>query len=188
MSQNKKHVGRIKSTEQRCVVVFMQLPDDKNKALIINIESLTERMESLLMEVLNSAEGQQANDLASTMNRRLVPETGRTVLEEFHVRGMMRAESIDNIQMLPRPNMPFELRDILKQLGAINGDAPDAPNSDAEVKYNQFTENAAAQDSENAINMAKGLLMEADMLGQEAQKKREQAYGFAPSLRPKTAE
>src|SRR5690606_30407520 len=115
MSVIKKHVGKIKSTDQRCVVVFMQLPEDKEHALIINVEALQPRYEQLLLEVVDSAEGQNEKVLAKAMARRTVPETGRTIMEEFHMRGLMRAESVDNIIMMPRPNMPIPLTVVLQQ-------------------------------------------------------------------------
>lgn len=180
----KKHFGKIKSTDQRCVVVFMQLPDDPEKALIVNTESLPPRYEQMLMEVVESPEGQQEKDVANTMNRRMVPETGRTVLSEFHARGLLRSEPIDNILMLPRPNTPFPLRDILTEMGALAARVEGANNAAGEVKYNPITANQAAGKTEESLAMARNMLMEAEMLQNEANKKREQAYQYAPSLRP----
>lgn len=191
MSAIKKHVGKIKSTDQRCVVVFMQLPDDKEKALIINVESLAPRYEQLLLEVVDSAEGQQEKDLANAMARRLVPETKRTIIEEFHARGLMRAEPIDNIIMMPRPNTPFPLRDILSSIGALDPVAAETQELVQEdvskVKYNPVQANMQAADADQRAQMARNMLMEADMLLAEANKKREQAYQYAPHLRPKFA-
>jgi hypothetical protein len=190
MANIKKHVGKVKSTDKRCVVVFMQLPDEKNHALIIDVEALQPRYEQILLEVVDSQEGQNENDLASAMARRTVQESGRTVLEEFHVHGLMRKEPIENIIMMPRPNAPFPLRDILEQLGKLDetvAEAPAVPNNNAEVKYNAFTNNMNAQDEEKRQAMAMNFLMEADMLVAEANKKREQAYAVAPELRPRKA-
>jgi len=190
MANIKKHVGKVKSTDKRCVVVFMQLPDSKGHALIIDVEALQPRYEQILLEVVDSQEGQNENDLASAMARRTVQESGRTVLEEFHVQGLMRKEPIDNIIMMPRPNAPFPLRDILEQLGKLDETvAPEAPvvNDHADVKYNAFTNNMNAQDEEKRQAMAMNFLMEADMLIEEANKKREQAYAVAPELRPRKA-
>lgn len=177
----KKHVGRIKSTDQRCIVVFMQLPEDKNKALIINVEALTPRYEQMLFEVVDSKEGQQAANLADTMCRRMVPETGRTVLAEFHAKGFMRAEPVDNIRMYPSPNAPFELRDILAEMGKISGD-PTTPESSQ--KFNHITANQNVGNEEERRHMAGNMILEAEMLEAEARKKREAAYRIMPQLRP----
>ena len=187
MANIKKHVGKVKSTDKRCVVVFMQLPTEKDFALIIDVEALQPRYEQILLAVVDSVEGQSENDLASAMARRTVQESGRTVLEEFHVHGLMRKEPMDNIIMMPRPNMPFPLRDILQQLGKLDDTSVAEPvvNDNAEVKYNAFTNNANAADEEKRQAMAMNFMMEADMLDAEANKKREQAYAVAPELRPK---
>ncbi len=147
----KKHVGKIKSTDQRCVVVFMQLPDDKNKALIINIEALPPRYEQILMEVVDSTEGQQERNLADALARRMVPETGLTILQEFHNRGFLRAEPVDNLLMLPRPNTPFPLRDILTQMGELDTDTPTETDESLEVKYNPIVSNQNADASESSL-------------------------------------
>jgi hypothetical protein len=184
----KKHVGKVKSSDHRCVIVFMQLPEDKEKALVISTENLPPRYEQMLMEVVDSNEGQNEKDLAKAMSRRMVPETGRTVLAEFHSRGLLRAEPVDNIIMLPRPNTPFPLRSLLEQMGALSvadGLASASTNNAAsDVKFNQITANQAIGKNEERISMARNLLMEAEMLQSEANKKREQAFKHAPSLRP----
>lgn len=184
MSVQKKHIGKIKSTEQRCVVIFMQIPDAPEKALIVNIESLPERYEQIFMEVVNSPEGQQANDLGATLGRRMFPDTGRTVLEEFHNRGFMRAEPVDNIIMIPRPNMFFPLRDILVELGKLNAAIVAPKPQTGDDKFNQHTANKNAAVSDERLAMAMNILSEAADLEVEARRKREQAYGFAPHLRP----
>ena len=188
MANIKKHVGKVKSTDKRCVVVFMQLPGELSSALIIDVEALQPRYEQILLDVVDSVEGQAENDLAAAMSRRTVQESGRTVLEEFHRQGLMRKEPMDNIIMMPRPNMPFPLRDILQQLGKLEestvAEVP-APNDNAEVKYNAFTNNQNAAGEEKRQAMAMNFIMEAEMLDAEAAKKREQAYAVAPELRPK---
>lgn len=181
----KKHVGVIKSTEQRCVVVFMQLPEDKTKALVINTESLTPRFEQMIMDIVNSAEGQEANTLADVFYRRTVPETGRSVLEECHVQNLLRAESIDNVIMLPRPNNPFPLRDILTQMGQLTEIDQTQGTEQTQEEYNHHAANQQAASADERIQMANNFLFEAKMLEEEAQKKREMAYQYAPSLRPK---
>lgn len=188
MANIKKHVGRVRSTDKRCVVVFMSLPDDKEKALIIEVESLPPRYEQILLEVVDSQEAQNENDLANAMARRMVQETGRTILEEFHLRNLMRTEPIDNIIMMPRPNTPFPLRDILEQMGTISAAttaATAAENSASEdVKYNPIINNLNAAGEQQRMLMATNLLAEAEMLQIEANKKREQAYRQVPKLRP----
>lgn len=182
MSAIKKHIGKIISTDQRCVVVFMQLPEAEDKALIINTESLTPFHEQILMEVVNSPEGQQAGDLAAVLGRRMVQQTGRTILEEFHVRGLMRAEPISNIVMLPRPNVPMPLADIVAAIDKPEGSDTPIENYN---KFNPIANNITASSDEERLQLANNLIVEAEMLELEAAKKREVAYAAVPALRPK---
>jgi hypothetical protein len=167
----------------------MQLPDDKEKALIIDVEALPPRYEQILLSVVDSPEGQNETDLASAMARRTVQETGNTVLTEFHRLGLMRAESIDNIILLPQPNIPYPLRDVLRQLGKLDTAevenlAQVYDNQASEVKYNPIVSNMNAAEEEKRKNHAMNFIAEAEMLESEAQRKREQAYRLAPELRP----
>lgn len=176
----KKHVGKIKSSDQRCVVVFMSLPDEPDQALIVNIEALHPRFEQMVLDVVDSTEGQAERDLASALARRTVPETNRSILEELHARGLMRKESVDNIIMLPRPNMPLMLRDILKEMGQ----EPPKSATTVEDKFNPIAENLKADAANDRMGLAKAMLIEAEMLEAEARAKREKAYQYVPSLRP----
>jgi len=177
----KKHIGKVVSTDQRCVVVFMRLPDAEDKALIINTESLQPYYEQILMEVVNSPEGQQAGNLADVLSRRMVQQTGRTILEEFHNRGLMRAELVSNIVMLPRPNMPMPLADILAAMDPESAETAPTQNYN---KFNPIANNISAASSEERLQMAHNLIVEAEMLEAEAAKKREIAYAAVPTLRP----
>jgi hypothetical protein len=184
-SDLKKHIGRIRSTEQRCVVVFMQIPGKEDHALVINTESLPPRYEQSLMTILESQEAQTVQDLGNVLSRRVMPDTGVDVLNTFHQAQLLRSEPVDNIIMLPRPNMPFPLRQILESMGKTV--APPSPEMQAlgePVKYNPYLNNYGAMKAEQALGIAKNTLIEAEMLESEAMRKREQAYALAPELRP----
>lgn len=183
MSQIKKHYGKIKSTDRRCVVVFMQLPDAPEKALIIDVEALPPRFEQIISEILNAPAGQNEKNLADYMNTRQVPETGRSVLNEFHANGFLRAEPISNVIMLPTPNQPIPLTDILKSLGTLPETVEAQQVQEAE-KFNTIVNNLHAGKNEERMQLASNMLYEAQLLEAEAAKKREQAYQYAPSMRP----
>lgn len=124
MSGLKRHVGQIKNTGQRCVVVFMQLPERPDHALVIPTDSLPDRVEHAVMQILESPEGQANPCLAHVMNARLMPEMGRSVLRYLHETGRLQAVPIDNMVMLPMPNMPFPLRKIIEDMGGVVTPAP----------------------------------------------------------------
>lgn len=182
----KRHIGKLKNTDARCVVVFMQLPERPTHALIIPVEGLSPRVEQAVMGVVESREGQAAPTLAFVLERRLFPDTGKNMLTSLHNAGLLKDVPIDQVIMLPRPNMPFPLKDIIEQMGGTvisdNSTLP-LPEEALGEKFNSHTENAKVETSDERKNIALNLLRQADDLSNEANRKRNEAYRFAPELR-----
>ena len=205
----KRHLARMANTDQRVVVVFMQIPGKEDHALIVATDNLPPRWEQFLMQVVESPEGQGDPDLGNVLGRRLMPDTTETLLQALHSAGLLRSVPINNVIMFPEPNRPFALRQILQAMGRILPDeyaavdqmnetktekvspigqqkTPIDPFANGDPKFNPYTSNQEATVSENAVGIARSLLIEADMLEADAKAKREKAYGFAPHLRPQT--
>lgn len=186
MTNMKRHIGKVTNTDQRCVVVWMQIPNRESHALVCSIDNLPPRIESALMTIVESQEGQGDPTLANVLNRRLMPDMGnKTVLTCLHEMGLLSAVPVDNITMMPVPNMPFPLRRILQDMGQIVPDAAPAPAANpAEVKFNAYGDAVQRDATDLEKGKAKLKILEAELLEGEAQKKREEAYAYDPSLRP----
>jgi hypothetical protein len=188
----KRHIGKMANTDQRLVVVFMQIPGREDHALVIPTDTLPARYEQAVMEILESPEGQAEETLANTLSRRLMPDTGKPVLQALHDAGILKPVPIANIMMMPMPNMPFPLVTILEGMGRSVVASPvkqaAAPVADmsAVEKYNQIAVNQKIEGVENRRAIAQNLLIEAEMLEGEARKKRARAYSVAPEMAPKT--
>lgn len=179
MSTFKKHVGRIKNTDRRCVVVYMQIPDNEDKALIVDTDALPDRFHDALMDIIDSTEGQATPHLHTLLSRRILPDLGVDMLNALHHYGQLRPTLIDNIIMYPAPNAPCPLRTIVDY---VNGTVSTIlPESKLE---NRILENQRSDREEGHLNVARNILMQAADLEAEANRKREQAYRMAPSLRP----
>jgi hypothetical protein len=176
-----RHVAKVSNTDQRCVVAFMQIPDRPDHALICPTDNLPPRYEQAVMEVLKSAEGQNEEIFAVALSRRLMPDTGKDILTTLHENGLLQAVETSRILMMPRPNQPVKLTDILQQLGRVPGD----PSHEELDKFNPHTNNLRAGDSEQRRAIAQNLLLEAQMLENDAKKKREKAYSYDASLKPR---
>lgn len=265
MSAPQRHIGRMNNTDQRLIVIFMQIPDREDHALIVASDSLPPRFEQALMQVVQSPEGQNAQDLGTVLARRLMPDTNVSLLTTLHTAGLLQPIPVDNIVMFPLPNQAYPLRKILESMGRliqapaqqfqnpygdpVGASSPyvqDLPLTDpndprfltesptygdpyAEAihqaqsqdhaaatqydpyapapaqapypyaaptptdlyaqpdRYNPHVQNQNAGQNERNIGIANNLLIEAKMLESEANRKREQAYQQAPSLRPAPA-
>jgi hypothetical protein len=184
MMKPKRHVGKIASTDQRCVVAYMQIPSREDHALVIPTDSLPPRYEQAVMDIVESNEGQADETLANVLGRRIM-ENGKSVLQSLHELGKLQAVPVSNILMLPQPNMPFPLEHILNGLRRNIPQNTNPRYADVAMqKYNPHTTNQRADGVEEATGQARNLLIEAEMLQEEADRKRKQAYQIAPHLEP----
>lgn len=179
MSTFKKHVGRIRNTDRRCVVVYMQIPGNENNALIVDTDALPDRFHDALMDIIDSTEGQQTAHLHSLLQRRILPDLGLDMMNALHTYGLLRAVEIDNIVMYPAPNAPCPLRTIVD---FMNGE--DAPKEVPQELENRVLENQKSDVKQAQIDIAENILRQAQDLEDEAARKREQAYRLVPNLRP----
>lgn len=178
----KRHIGKLVNTDQRCVVVYMQIPGREDHALIVATDHMHPRFEQAVMEILESPEGQADPVLANVLARRLMPESGKSVLQAMHEMGILTPVHVDRVIMLPQPNMPFPLRQIIEGMGNTLPKVDDS--IEPQPKFNPHTANTQAMSDENRAAIARNLLVEADLLEGDAKRKREQAYAYAPELRP----
>lgn len=179
MSTLKKHVGRIRNTDRRCVVVYMEIPGNEESALIVDTDALPERFHDALMDIIDSTEGQQTLHLHTLLARRILPDLGLDMLNALHTYGQLRPVPIDNIVMYPAPSSPVSLRTIVD----YNRAQVAAPEEKV-VLENRILENQKMDSSEAQLDIARNILQQAQDLEDEANRKREQAYRLAPSLRP----
>lgn len=179
-----RHVGKLANTDQRVVVAFMQIRERPDHALVIPVDNLHARFEQAVMDVLHTAEGQQAGPFALVLGRHRMPDTGETIMEALHRQGKLMAVPVQNILMLPAPNMPMKLSTILEQQGLLQQQVH--TNYETE-KFNPHLNNQRAETSENARAVARTLIMDAEDLEAIARSKRAQAYAKDPSLRPQEA-
>ena len=180
MSTFKKHVGRISNTDRRCVVVYMQIPGNEENALVIDTDALPDRFHDALIDVIDSTEGQQTDNLHTLLSRRVMPDIGLDMMNTFHTYGLLRAVPIDNIIMFPAPNSPCPLRTLVDYM---NGTQTTEVVEQAPLA-NRHLENQKNDREQGQRDIALTILQQAADLEQEAAKKREQAYRMVPSLRP----
>ena len=95
-----KHVGRHSGTGQRLSVVFLQLPDEKENALVVYSDSLPDRYHDSFMEAVESPEGQASRNLYEVLTRKVFWH-GTPMLETLHKEGLLRKLPTGSIIMTP---------------------------------------------------------------------------------------
>lgn len=175
----KKHAGQLANTGVRVAVVFRKLPNDESSCLIVETERLPDSYHDYVIQCLNSKEAVETNDFYEVLNRRTFPD-GLNCLTALHQRGFLRKEPVTNVTMLPLPGQAVPLALI---------------NATIDGKVAEYKAKQGAQDTQTVaetvkavmadpVAVAKGLVMQAELLEQDAAAKREEAYALVPELRP----
>ncbi len=173
-----KHVG-IDTANSRVALIMTVLPDTED-CLVVNTDRLPSDLKENFTHILGSQEGQTAINLADVLARRLYSDSGKNMLQTLHEYGYIRKASIDEIHMTPSPAYKIPLRTVLVESNIIARPVV----AEDTTKFNPHHYNAQAANVGEALGTARNLLIEADLLEQSAREKREQAYNYAPSLRP----
>lgn len=173
----KKHTGQLANTGVRIAVVFRKLPNDDTHCLIVETERLPDSYHDYLIQCLNSKEAMETNDFYEVLNRRTFPD-GLNCLTALHQRGHLRKEPVTNINMIPLPGRVVPL--------ALINATIDKKLEEYTAKQNTPLEPVVLPPvvSADPETVAKGLIMQAEMLEQDAAAKREEAYALHPDSRP----
>lgn len=111
-----KHIG--KNGDRKVVVIFREIPGDEHMCLVIYPDVLPTHIHDPLMTILESAVGQQSENLADALNRNLLPD-GRNALQVLHGERMMKRVRTDQVLLTPNSRSTVklsELNDILNQM------------------------------------------------------------------------
>ena len=197
---NIKHVGHIINTQKRCVVVFREIPDEPESALVVDTDALTDWMHD---DVINSVEspGAQASPNFYEYAQRAMFTDGSNMLQTMHARRLLQKVSTDNIMMTPNQTSKVKLSELNAIIREQNGgqaavqpavDPNALPMAGKDVS-DTVTESVAPPASTQAPSdgvlanddVAKGMISQAEYFENEAKRLREEAYALDDSLRPK---
>jgi len=184
-----KHVGVY--GEKPCVVVFRELPDDTDHALVCMSNTLDGQFHDDVMSVVDSQEGQESNNISDVLFRRRLSD-GENMLEALHNRGKLLRVPVDMVKLTPLPNQTVELKEVNAELNKIANDSNPPLKTEVNPTTIDTTKNIPAPASEEAGDVAQNLLAQAELLEddakallEDAKAKKAQAYELAPELAPK---
>ena len=192
-----KHVGKIRKTGAKVVVVFRTLPDDPYHALILGVNSLSDMYHNSMMQLLEDGQGQQANEFGEAMATRFFPD-GRQMLTAMHGEGRLQKIATSDIDMTPTTTdvIPLDkLNELIAEqkgikLADLATDKPKTPQpketSKAEKVAAKQAEAAPAAVSNGPLtddDLARQLRSQADAMFKEAQNLRKQADELAPPVK-----
>jgi hypothetical protein len=191
-----KHVGKIRKTGAKVVVVFRTLPGDPYNALVLGVTSLSDMYHNSMMQLLEDGQGQQANEFGEAMATRFFPD-GRQMLTAMHGEGRLQKVATADIDMTPTTSdiIPLDKLNelIAEQKGIKLADlATDKPKTPAPKETSKAEKVAAKQATAPVVasdgpltdeDLARQLRSQADAMFKEAQTLRKQADELAPVVK-----
>lgn len=103
-----KHIGRMKNTGSKVVVVFRTLPGDSGSALVLPTTTLNDSYHDALMQVVESDQGQEAFEFGELMFVRHFPD-GRPMLQAMQADNRLMKVPTDTVLMTPSINASIPL-------------------------------------------------------------------------------
>jgi hypothetical protein len=188
MADMMKHVGVY--GEKPCIVVFRELPEDEQNALVILSDSLEGQFHDDIMSVVDSAEAQESNNISEVFFRRRLTD-GENMLEALHTRQKLVKAPVNMVNLTPLPNQSISLEDVNKELRQIENQSNPPLKTETEAARID-TGAPVVEDGSDPEAVANNLLSQATLLEEDAkaliedaEAKRKQAFDLAPDLRPK---
>ena len=210
-----KHVGRIKTTGRKCLVVFRTLPGDSYNCLVVATENLPDDYHDALISLVESPSAQGSNEFSEVLSRAKFPD-GSTMLPALHTQGKLLKVPTDQVEITPNFNVSILLNElnqiIAEQMGvAVDDLAVKEPIKNPNVEVQEVAtvkdmmpkkETAAAKTTSSSVNedvqpavvnltpeqQARNFRSEADRLSKQAAEMRRKAEELVPTSKKKSKE
>jgi hypothetical protein len=206
-----KHVGRLKSSGRKCLVVFRTLPGDAFNCLVILTEKLHPSYHDALINLVESNAAQAAFEFADVLNRNIFSD-GTNMLQSLHLQGMLTRLATDQVEMTPNSSTVILLAELNQLIAQARNcsvqdlavkDANDkvevteiakvqdiSPTSESESEFAKTTSasvNSEIQAPLTDEDLAKKYRSDADRLSKEAAALRRMADELVPSKKKKVS-
>ena len=191
--KNLKHVGKLKNTGAKVLVVFRTLPGESNMALVLPTASLPDQYHDSLIQLVESDAAQDTNEFGEAMFTRYFPD-GRPMLQAMQADNRLQKVPTSLITMTPTLNDSIQLDELNAIIAAQKNCAVDdlaflvrggEKIEKPETTEDTLVETVTEEPIQNAEpltdkDLAKSYRSQADALYKEAAKLRKQADELDP--------
>lgn len=201
-SKMTKHVG---TYNDKRIVVILQLPEEPDMVHIVDTDALPDLYSQNLVNIVNKPQAQQSRWLGDILHREMFFD-GTNALRTLYEKRFIQVVSIDQVTLTPFPNRTVPLADVLvyfkdpvdekyaeiaaqeqaslnEAAANVDTNVPDSATAPVlNPVHNQHLENLSADRMEQNKKVAANLIVEAQMLENEAVAKRRLAAQYAPSI------
>lgn len=171
-----RHVGTLRDTGHRVVVVFRQLPDEPLNCLIVETDSLPDRYHQTLMDSLESITAQETMEFHEYAQRQFFHDGGN-LLNTLHTKGWLRKVATERVIMRPR-------LDVEINLATLNANLDQISKGGTEVSEAVDAKDQSVLDD---VALAKNLRQQADIFLKQAHELQQQADKLDPPKAAKRA-
>ena len=196
-----KHVGMVKNTGKKCIVVFREIYNEEGKVvqpdqcLVVELENLPDYAYQDIVSIVESEPAQRNGNLYEVLSRTRLSD-GNVSLSWLHSTGRLRKYDTSNIDMIPSNNSKLNLATLnriiqlqkdgrseqeIESIIANDTDAPPRKLDDLSKPDN------ALQSSNDGVltdeDLAKSYLEQSKTMLAEAERLKAQAYELDPSLK-----
>jgi hypothetical protein len=103
-----KHVGKMKNTGTKVLIVFRTLPGESNMALVLPTATLPDMYHDAIIQLVESDQAQDVNEFGEIMHIRRFPD-GRPMLAAMQADGRLHRVNTDSVIMTPTLNSSVPL-------------------------------------------------------------------------------
>lgn len=202
MAKPIKHIGKMKNTGSKVLVIFRTLPGESNMSLVLPVSQLPDAYHDSIMKLVETEQAQDAFEFGEIMFTRAFPD-GRPMLQAMQADNRLQKVATDTVIMTPTPTNAVSLSELniliaeqkncsVDDLYTFVSGAPkkttsetqevatvkDMPSSETPVRA-QASNTEALSDKD----IAKSLRSQADALYKEAARLRKQAEDLDPTVK-----
>jgi len=184
MANIMKHVGT--HGQKPCVVVFREVPNEPDNCLIVETGTLEDQKHDDLMNVVQSLEAQESNNVSEVLSRRTFTD-GSNMLNDLHFSKKLIKVAVGNVNLTPTPADSISLAEVNAEINKLETGSNPPLNTEVAPETLERPTPVVSGEGE-----AEGLLVQADLLEEDAkalmadaEAKRAQAFSMDPNLAPK---
>ena len=193
--KNLKHVGKIKNTGSKVLVVFRTLPGESNMALVVQTSPLSDQYHNAIIDLVDQDVAQDAWEFGEILFTRPFPD-GRPMLQALQADNRLIKVATDSVIMTPTPNSEISLHELNSFIAEQKNCAIDdlytftkgAPAKKEGVKKVEDAVSVAASTNEVLTDrdIARNFRSQADAMYKEAARLRKQAEDIDPPAKKAT--
>jgi hypothetical protein len=134
------------NNQRKVIVAYKVVPGEPDNCIVVTTENLGADEHDTLIKLVESAAGQESEDLATAMMRTSLPD-GSNMLARFHTTGKMIKVPTKNVEMMPNRNTSI----LLSELNELIAQQKGVTVNDLAVKTRDGSTVPTAQQSEPKI-------------------------------------